>query len=216
MFSRHTINLIFGVLLAASLTAAALVIITTNQPARAEGAQHNSKAAPQFTGTTAKGETISLADFEGKTVVLEWTNNGCPFVQKHYMTGNMQALQQKALEEGIIWLSVISSAPGKQGHVNGAEAQTIAELAEAVPHDIILDPSGNIGRLYEAKTTPHMYVINGDQELVYRGAIDNKRRADPNTIKTADNYVLAALKALGDGLLPDPAVTKPYGCSVKY
>ena len=174
--------------------------------------------APGFTGTTSTGETVSLSDFEGKTVVLEWTNHDCPFVRKHYDAelANMQDLQADAAAGDVVWLSVISSAPGKQGHVSADEANALSENRGAAPAHVILDESGDIGRLYGAKTTPHMYVIEADGELAYNGAIDSISSARPREIPDADPYVEMALAAVGSGGSPDPDATKPYGCSVKY
>jgi hypothetical protein len=149
-------------------------------------------------------------------VVLEWFNHGCPFVSKHYDSGNMQKLQRQAKKDGIVWLSVVSSSPGSQGHTDPAEAIKISEDWKAAEAAKILDPSGDIGRLYGARTTPHMYVITPKGELAYAGAIDSEPGWDQAEIATAKNYVTAALDAVKAGKAPDPASTRPYGCSVKY
>lgn len=172
--------------------------------------------APAFTATDADGVQRSLSDYAGKIVVLEWTNHDCPYVRKHYGSGNMQALQKQATADGVVWLSVISSAPGEQGHVSGAEAKTIAAKAGAAPSAILLDPDGTVGRAYAAKTTPHMYVIDRDGQLVYMGGIDDRATTDAADIKGADNYVAAALADVGAGRAVATPTARPYGCSVKY
>tara|TARA_Y100001001_G_C8011135_1_gene309719 strand:- start:2326 stop:2943 length:618 start_codon:yes stop_codon:yes gene_type:complete len=172
--------------------------------------------APEFTATDSNGASHSLSDFAGKTVVLEWTNNQCPYVVKHYETGNMQKLQKHATEDGVVWLTVISSAPGKQGHVSAEEANTLTEERNASPTAVLLDESGEIGRLYDAKTTPHMFVIDEHGVVVYQGAIDDNDSARHSTVEGATNYVEAALNALKNGEEIEHGNTQPYGCSVKY
>ncbi len=174
------------------------------------------KLAPDFVGIDSNGKTHRLKDLRGRIVVLEWTNHECPFVGKHYGTGNMQALQKEATDKGIVWLSVISSAPGRQGHVEPAEANELTENRNAAPTAVILDGKGEIGQSYGAKTTPHMYVIDTKGELVYMGAIDDRPSADHGDVKIARNYVRAALDALAAGKPVEPRVTRAYGCSVKY
>ena len=166
--------------------------------------------------TDSNGVTHNLDDFKGKTVVLEWTNHGCPYVKKHYSTDNMQALQRQAATDGVVWLSVISSAPGKQGHVSGAEANALTESREAAPTAVVLDETGAAGRAFAAKTTPHMYVIDADQTLVYQGAIDDNSSSNPATVEGARNYVAQALGEMAAGDPVSEATTQPYGCSVKY
>lgn len=174
-------------------------------------------AAPGFeSAATASGKTISLADFKGKTVILEWTNHECPFVKKHYETKNMQKAQAEARAEGAVWISVISSAPGKQGHVAPSTALSLTQSRGAQPDHVILDESGAIGRAYAAKTTPDMFVIDGAGILRYSGAIDDKPTANHASVNGATNYVLAALGDLADGKSVAVAQTKPYGCAVKY
>ena len=168
-------------------------------------------SAPGFTAVDADGRPVSLAQFRGKTVVLEWTNAGCPYVNKHYGASSMQALQKEARAQGVVWLSVISSAPGQQGYKSGAEAK-----AWATPAGILIDPKGELGRLYGAKTTPDMRVIDGRGELVYEGAIDDRPTADPSSLKGAKNFVRAALGDLKAGKPVATPYAKPYGCSVKY
>lgn len=173
------------------------------------------KPAPGFTATDSKGAAVALSDFKGRFVVLEWTNDGCPFVQKHYK-GNMQALQQQARDQDVAWLSVISSAPGKQGHVSGAQADALSESRGAVPTHVLLDESGDVGRLYEAKTTPHMFIVDPEGTLVYAGGIDSIPSADADDIDKATPYVELALAQAIAGEPIEHAVTRPYGCSVKY
>ena len=174
------------------------------------------QAAPAFTAVDANGKTRSLSEFKGKTVVLEWTNAGCPYVRKHYDSGNMQGLQTSAAKDGTVWLTVISSAPGTQGYVAGADAKGWKGKEKAAYADLLLDPKGTVGRAYEAKTTPHMYVIDKTGKLVYMGGIDDKPSADPASLKGAKNYVTAALADVKAGRAVAQAATRPYGCSVKY
>lgn len=184
-------------------------------PFTASAAAVVDQPAPAFTGTTADGKSLSLESLKGKTVVLEWTNHDCPFVRKHY-EGNMQGLQKDAAAKGVVWLQVISSAPGKQGHVDGATAARLNSTRGATPANVILDPEGKIGKLYEAKTTPHMYVIDPKGVLVYKGGIDSLATADKADIAKAEPYVANALSALAAGQKIAANNTKPYGCSVKY
>ena len=172
--------------------------------------------APAFTIKDGAGKTRSLAEFKGQTVVLEWTNAGCPYVQKHYESGNMQGLQKGAAKDGVVWLTLISSAPGKQGYVSPAEAKTWKATTGAGSTAVLLDPTGQVGHAYEAKTTPHMYVVNGSGTLVYMGGIDDKPTADPASLKGATNYVAAALSDVKAGRPVAKAVSKPYGCTIKY
>jgi hypothetical protein len=172
--------------------------------------------APAFTLTDSNGQTHSLADFRGKTVVLEWTNAECPFVKKHYDSDNMQSQQRAATAGGVVWLVINSGAPGKQGHVGGAEANRIQGDWGAAQTAYLIDADGKVGRAYDAKTTPHMYVIDGDGVLRYNGAIDSIPSADQADILKAVQYVPAALMAVASGQKVDPALTRPYGCSVKY
>jgi len=174
------------------------------------------KAAPEFTGTDFDGQTRSLAEFKGKYVVLEWLNHGCPFVKKHYDSGNMQKLQATYTGKGVVWLSIITSAPGKQGNVDGPGAKAQAQEKKANPTTVILDTDGVIGSLYLAKTTPHMFVINPEGLLIYKGAIDSVRSTDPGDIEGATNYVAKALDSAMAGQPVETPKTQPYGCSVKY
>jgi peroxiredoxin len=174
------------------------------------------KPAPEFTATDTNGKSRSLADYKGKTVILEWTNDGCPYVKKHYGAGNMQKLQQEITAAGGIWLSIISSAPGKQGYVKGAEANQLTASRNAKPTAVLLDPAGAIGRAYEAQTTPHMFVVDAKGTLRYMGAIDDQPTTDASTIPAARNYVREAFKAVSSGGTVAETATDPYGCSVKY
>lgn len=176
----------------------------------------NGTKVPDMQVVDSNGTTHNLSDFAGKNVVLEWTNEGCPYVKKHYGAGNMQALQREAAEDGAVWLSVISSAPGKQGHATGEQANAIVAKYDAAPTAVILDETGVKGKAFSARTTPHMYIIDADQTLVYQGAIDSNRSANPDTIPGATNYVREALAAIKAGTPILEAETAPYGCSVKY
>lgn len=196
-----------------ALTAAAALLTAISL---ATAAPVVGKLAPQFTATDSNGKAHSLADFKGKTVVLEWTNDGCPYVKKHYGSGNMQKLQQEVTAAGGVWLTIISSAPGKQGFVNGAEANQLTTSRSAHPTAVLLDPSGAIGRAYEAQTTPHMFVIDPTGNVRYMGAIDDQPTTEVATVATARNYVREAFKAVSTGGKVAETVTDPYGCSVKY
>lgn len=173
-------------------------------------------AQQNFTLKNQYNTDISLADFKGKTVVLEWLNHGCPFVRKHYDSKNMQNLQDKWTAKGIIWLSIISSAPGKQGHVTPQEAYREAHAYKSRATHILLDPEGKVGKMYEAKTTPHMYVINAEGKRIYEGAIDSIPDTNQASIAKAQNFVDEALTRLTAGQKVKTAKTKAYGCSVKY
>jgi len=173
-------------------------------------------SAPDFTGTDSHGQTHKLSDFRGKFVVLEWHNNGCPYTKKHYESGNMQHLQKEWTEKGVAWLTVISSSPGAQGFVTADQENDYMQRMRAVPTAALLDPKGEIGHLYGAKTTPHMFVINPQGQLIYNGAIDDKPTSDASDINEAKNYVSDALKEAMSGQAVTVATTRPYGCSVKY
>jgi peroxiredoxin len=174
------------------------------------------ETAPDFKGTDSNGKVHSLAQYRGKYVVLEWANKGCPFEQKHYNSGNMERLQREWTAKGVVWLSVLSSAPGQQGNVTPAEENDYLREMKAAPTAAILDPSGTIGRLYSAKTTPDMFVIDPQGKIVYEGAIDDQPTPDPASLKDAKNYVSAALEASMAGRSVEVPVTRSYGCSVKY
>jgi alkyl hydroperoxide reductase subunit AhpC len=172
--------------------------------------------APAFTLTDTRGKQHNLADFKGKYVVLEWVNFGCPFVKKHYGSGNMQATQKKAVDKGVVWLSVCSSAEGKQGHMAAAEWNEEIAGRKLASTAVLIDESGAVGKTYGAKTTPHMYIVNPDGILVYKGAIDDKPSTNQDDIPGARNYVLAALDESMAGKPVSTASTQSYGCSVKY
>ncbi len=197
-----------------SIIAAGALALTT--PLVAAAAPTVGAPAPTFAGTDIHGQKSSLADAKGKYVVLEWHNQGCPFVQKHYGSGNMQRLQKELTGQGVVWYTIISSAPGKQGHVTPAEEQAYLTEQGAVPTDVILDEDGAIGKLYGAKTTPHMFVIDDKGTLVYAGAIDDKPTADKADVAGAKDYVLAAYQESKAGKPVTVSSTAPYGCSVKY
>lgn len=173
-------------------------------------------AQQNFTLKNQYNTDISLSDFKGKTVVLEWLNHGCPFVRKHYDSKNMQSLQDKWTAKGIIWLSIISSAPGKQGYVSAQEAYREAHAYKSRATHILLDPEGKVGKMYEAKTTPHMYVISPEGKRVYEGAIDSIPDTNKDSIAKAQNFVEEALTRLTSGQKIKTSKTKAYGCSVKY
>lgn len=172
--------------------------------------------APDFTLSDSQGNLWSLSEQRDKIVVLEWWNHQCPYVRKHYSSGNMQKLQKETTKEGIVWFSIVSSAPRKQGYLTPAQAEQVRRTQHIASTAVLLDPEGRVGRLYGAKTTPHMFVIDKKGNLAYMGAIDSIASADPEDIPEAENYVFSAVQALLAGKKPEPAATKPYGCSVKY
>src|SRR5215471_12169501 len=172
--------------------------------------------APDFTATDSNGKSHHLADYKGKYVVLEWHNQGCPFTRKHYESGNMQRLQKEWTGKGVVWLTVISSAPGTQGYVTPTQENDYLKTMKAAPTAVLMDPGGSLGHLYAAKTTPHMFVIDPNGTLIYNGAIDDHPTSDQGDIASSKNYVsLALTQAMGGKPVSDPA-TRPYGCSVKY
>ena len=183
-------------------------------PAAAE--QTTGTPAGNFKLTDASGKTVSLSDYRGKTVVLEWNNPGCPFVKKHYDSGNMQKTQAQAKAGGAVWLTINSGAPGKQGYMTGPEAQAFVKGAKATPTAYLLDPKGVVGKGYAAKTTPHMYIVDPSGKLVYQGGIDDKPTSNAADIAGARNHVLAALGEVKAGKPVSTPETRPYGCSVKY
>lgn len=174
------------------------------------------KPAPDFTLQDISGKKHELSDYKGKYVVLEWVNFGCPFVKKHYGSENMQKLQKEFAEKGVVWLSICSSAPGKQGNETPEAAQKgISEYGWAASAYLV-DRDGKVGKLYNAKTTPEMFVVNPEGKLIYAGAIDDKPTPDPSTVNGSNNYVKAALTEAKAGKPVSVSATKPYGCSVKY
>ena len=173
-------------------------------------------AAPTFTLTSSNGPAISLADQRGKIVVLEWTNHDCPYVRKHYATSNMQSLQKEATGQGVVWFSVISSAPGTQGHVSAGQANELTKTRNASPTAVLFDPTGTVGKAYGATNTPHMYVITKDGVLAYAGAIDDKPTTRRQDVETAQNFVRPVLAAVAAGQPVKTPVTRAYGCTIKY
>lgn len=172
--------------------------------------------APAFTGTDTHGQTHSLSDYSGKFVVLEWTNRDCPYTKKQYDSGNMQSLQKQWTAKGVVWLTILSSAPGHQGYMTAADENAWIAKIHADPTAAILDPSGAIGHAYDAKTTPHMFIIDPDGKLIYEGAIDDHATTDTSDVPQSKNYVSAALTEAMHGHPVAITYTRPYGCSVKY
>jgi peroxiredoxin len=172
--------------------------------------------APDFSLTDSKGKTQSVSQYKGKYVVLEWFNPECPFVKKHYGSGNMQKLQEESTAKGVVWLTIDSSAPGLEGHLTAEQANAKMTEWKTKQTALVLDPDGKAGQAYGAKNTPHMFVINPEGKIVYEGAIDSKASANPADITSATNYVKVALDESLAGKTVSTATTKPYGCSVKY
>lgn len=197
-------------LLGCAAIAVALLPLSFAQSVRVGG------PAPAFTATDSRGQTETLAQYRGKFVVLEWHNQGCPFTRKHYVSGNMQALQKEWTAKGVAWFTVISSAPGEQGYVTPSQENAYLDKMHAMPTAVLMDPEGKLGRLYNAKTTPEMFVIDPDGKLIYAGAIDDRPTPDPEDVRGANNYVSDALTEAMAGKPVNPAFTRPYGCSVKY
>jgi peroxiredoxin len=191
-------------------------LLTSLLGAAAGAAPQIGQPAPDFTGKDSKGNPVRLNQYRGKTVVLEWTNADCPYTQKHYASGNMQSVQALAQKNGVVWLTVISSAPGKQGYVNGPAADALTQSRGAVPSAVLLDPSGTLGRMYDAKTTPHLFVIDKNGALQYMGGIDSLATTDISDIPHAEPYLKEAMLAVAQGSPVAHPVTKPYGCSIKY
>jgi len=193
----------FAAFAAASLAATAFANAPAGQP------------APAFTATDLSGKPVNLADYKGKTVVLEWHNFGCPFVQKHYRSGNMQALQKKYGPD-VVWLAVNSTNRTSSDYTEPAKLSSQLQGFNAAPARYLMDEAGTVGGAYGAKTTPHMYIIDPAGKVVYNGAIDDKRSTSVEDVKTAKNYVAAALDEMKAGKPVSVASTTPYGCSVKY
>ncbi len=194
-----------------ALTVALLAAISLPAFALSVGDQ-----APNFAGKDTHGQAVHLSQYRGKYVVLEWTNSGCPFTRKHYDTGNMQRLQREWRARGVVWITILSSAPGQEGYKTAPEENAYMAKMHADPTEAILDPAGNIGHLYDAKTTPDMYIINPEGKLIYEGAIDNRPTTDHADVKGADNYVSDALTEALAGHAVKVDYERPYGCSVKY
>ncbi|TNF31695.1 MAG: redoxin domain-containing protein [Deltaproteobacteria bacterium] len=184
--------------------------------ASAQAAVESGEKAPNFSLKNEEGKSIDLSDYKGKTVVLEWYNKDCPFVKKHYESKNMQNLQSKWTGKDVVWLSIISSAEGKQGYLTESEAKANKKSSGSGATAVLLDPSGKVGKMYDAKTTPHMYVISKTGELLYQGAIDSNSSYDPSVIPSSKNYVDEVLSKLASGEKVKPGRTQAYGCSVKY
>jgi peroxiredoxin len=172
--------------------------------------------APGFTAPDIAGRMVNLGQYAGQIVILEWTNNGCPFVQKHYDSANMQTLQRRYTQGGVIWLTIASSAPGEEGYVTPAAAQADLARWQAAPTDYLLDPDGMVGHLYDARATPHMVVIDRGGMIAYMGAIDDTPSTRLADVKTAKNYLVAALDEIAAGKPVTVASTRAYGCSIKY
>jgi peroxiredoxin len=198
--------------LATTLIAAGLLLATS--PLHAE--PKVGAPAPVFTAIDSNGKTVALSDYKGKTVVLEWTNDGCPYVRKHYGSGNMQALQKKWTGQGIVWLSVISSPPGEQGFADAKRANALTTERNAAPSAVLLDPKQQVAKTYGALVTPHMYIITPDGTLAYAGAIDDRPTSRTADLKGAKNYVDEALSELKGGKPVSTTNTRAYGCTVKY
>jgi peroxiredoxin len=173
-------------------------------------------AAPAFTATATTGKAVSLADHRGKLVILEWTNHDCPYVRKHYDTSNMQTLQKETTGQGVVWLTLISSAPGTQGHVSPSQADELTTSRKASPTAVLLDPTGVVGKMYGATNTPHMYIVDKGGTLVYAGAIDDRPTTRRGDVPGAHNYVREALQAVMAGQPVKTPATRAYGCTVKY
>jgi peroxiredoxin len=204
MFASKFSKLIACVFFVTSIATSAHAVPVTGQP------------APEFTGTDSHGKTHKLSDYKGKVVVLEWTNHECPFVKKFYSVGKMQELQKAYTDKGVVWLSIVSSAEGKQGNLKPEQANAIMLEKKFASTAMILDPTGEIGKLYNAKTTPHMFVVSKDGTLAYMGAIDDKKSTDSEDIAGARNYVASAVDQVLAGQQVAIASTTSYGCSVKY
>jgi peroxiredoxin len=172
--------------------------------------------APAFSVTDTAGKTVSLADYKGKTVVLEWVNPGCPYVRKHYDSANMQATQKGAAGQGVVWLAVNSTHPSHYDHRKPADMAAWMKSQNAAPTTTLMDSEGKVGRAYGARTTPHMYIVDAKGTLVYAGGIDDRPSSNPADVKTAKNHVNAALADIAAGKPVAQAATRPYGCSVKY
>jgi peroxiredoxin len=185
-------------------------------PGRAWASAKVGEPAPTFTLPSSAGSSYSLADSRGKIVVLEWTNHDCPYVRKHYDTGNMQGLQKETVGQGVVWFTIISSAPGTQGHVSAAQANQLTSSRQAAPTAVLFDEPGKVGRAYGATNTPHMYIIDKAGVLAYAGAIDDRPTTRTADVSGANNYVRAALQSVAAGQPVKTPVTRAYGCTVKY
>ncbi|PJI44374.1 thioredoxin family protein [Ferrovibrio sp.] len=191
-------------------------LLTAPQLVSANSGVQIGQAAPAFTAKDTNGKTVSLADLKGKTVVLEWSNHDCPFVKKHYTGNNMQALQKKWTGQNVVWLTIVSSPVGEQGHVDAAQANKLTTDRGAAPSAVLLDPKSQIARAYGATVTPHMYVIDKTGKLAYAGGIDDKPSTRVDDLKGARNFVDSALTELAQGKAVSTTTARPYGCTVKY
>jgi peroxiredoxin len=198
-----------------ALTSGVIAGVLT-RPSMSWAAAKVGEPAPAFTATATTGASVSLADYRGKLVILEWTNHDCPYVRKHYESGNMQSLQKEATGQGVVWLTIISSAPNEQGYVTPAQANELTATRNAAPTAVLLDPKGIVGRPYGATNTPHMYLVDKAGLLVYAGAIDDRPTARKADVQGAHNYVRAALTAVMAGQPVKTPATRAYGCTVKY
>ncbi len=194
----------------------ALVVVSASLALPALATPVVGEMSPGFTAVDSNGQERSLSDYLGQRVILEWTNHDCPYVRKHYGTGNMQSLQRDATAAGVVWLSIISSAPGRQGYVSGDEANQLTASRGAFPSAVLLDPSGDVGQLYDARTTPHMYLIDELGILRYMGAIDDQPTTRRSSVEISNNYVRAALTSLDAGEAIEISSSTAYGCSIKY
>ncbi len=190
--------------------------LVSGTPAWAAPGAKVGTVAPAFTIDATTGKHVSLADYKGQLVVLEWTNHDCPYVRKHYDSGNMQALQKDATGQGVVWLTLISSSPGTQGFVTAGQADELTTTRKASPTAVLLDPTGAVGKMYGATNTPHMYVVDKAGLLVYAGAIDDRPTTRRSDVQGAQNYVREALQAVSAGQPVKTPVTRAYGCTVKY
>jgi peroxiredoxin len=206
--------MLFGLL--GLVAGASTLAVFNGATPQAQAAAPAGKKAPAFTLKDSHGRSRSLSEFKGRYVVLEWLNYGCPFVKKHYNSGNMQKTQREARKAGAVWLSINSSAAGKQGHMSASEANKMTREKKAFPSAVLLDSNSKVARLYGAQTTPHMFVINPKGYVIYNGAIDDKPSTDIADIKGAKNYVLTAIAQAKKGQKVSTPATQPYGCSVKY
>ena len=207
-------TLLLGSALGFTTLAVGGITMLASTPAHA--APQVGKPAPDFSLADTNGGTQSLADLRGKTVVLEWTNHDCPFVKKHYNADNMQTIQREAAAANVVWLSVISSPPGEQGHVSAEKANELTTTRNAAPTAVVLDPQGQMGRAYGAQVTPHMYIISAEGTLLYMGGIDSIPSTRAEDLQKATPYFRDALTAVVKGEAIKNAVTRPYGCAVKY
>ena len=197
--------------LAGAIALAAALVPVSSAAQAVVGSQ-----APNFTATDSQGQTHSLNEYRGKYVVLEWHNHDCPYTKKHYVSGNMEALQKEWTAKGVVWFTVISSAPGQQGYMTDTQENEYLEKMHADPTAVLIDPQGKLGHLFGAKTTPEMYVIDPEGKLIYEGAIDNRPTPDVSDIQGADNYLSDALTEAMAGKPVEHPYTRSYGCSVKY